>query len=79
MGIKSIQKPSQKTDSNSYLPPRSCHYPKWVGNIPKGQIMRIKRNCNLEEKDFEETSNKPTNLLNRVIKRSNKKKKTRIK
>lgn len=35
----------KKTDRNSYLPISSGHHPLWLRNIPKGQIMRVKRNC----------------------------------
>lgn len=39
------------TDRNSYLPINSGHHPLWLMNIPKGQIMRIRRNCTLDS-DF---------------------------
>lgn len=29
----------------------SCHHPKWKGGIPKGQLLRVCRNCNTIE-DF---------------------------
>lgn len=41
----------KKTDRNSYLPITSGHHPLWLKNIPKGQIMRVKRNCS-EETEF---------------------------
>lgn len=28
------------TDRNGYIPTSSCHHPQWIGNIPKGQLMR---------------------------------------
>lgn len=31
----------KKADHNGYIPTNSCHHPKWVGNVPKGQLMRI--------------------------------------
>lgn len=33
------------TDRNSYLCIRSGHYPAWIRNIPKGQILRVRHNC----------------------------------
>lgn len=33
------------TDRNGYIPTASCPHPKWLGAIPKGQLMRIRRNC----------------------------------
>lgn len=39
------------TDRNSYLSVKSGHHPTWIRNIPKGQIIRVKRNCSRQE-DF---------------------------
>lgn len=36
---------SKPTDRNRILPIQSGHYPLWLKNIPKGQIMRVRRNC----------------------------------
>lgn len=36
------------TAGNSYLHYRSCHYPKWTQNIPKGQFCRLRQNCTLD-------------------------------
>lgn len=33
------------TDRNSYLTINSGHHPTWICNIPKGQILRVRRNC----------------------------------
>lgn len=33
------------TDRNSYLSIRSGHHPAWIKNIPKGQMLRVRRNC----------------------------------
>lgn len=33
------------TDRNSSIPMASCHHPRWLGGVPKGQLMRIMRNC----------------------------------
>ncbi|PIO25998.1 hypothetical protein AB205_0190500, partial [Aquarana catesbeiana] len=33
------------TDRNSYLSIRSGHHPNWIKNIPKGQMLRVRRNC----------------------------------
>lgn len=30
---------------NSYLSIRSGHHPAWIRNIPKGQMLRVRRNC----------------------------------
>ena len=35
-------KPVQR---NSYIPVDSCHHDPWLINIPKGQMLRIRRNC----------------------------------
>lgn len=40
-------------DRNGYIPINSCHYALWLLNIPKGQMMRLKRNCT-EGNDFKE-------------------------
>lgn len=40
------------TNRNGNIPTSSCHHPKWKGNIPKGQLLRIRRNCDTLE-DFE--------------------------
>lgn len=34
----------KETDRNSCIPTASCHHPKWLGGIPKGQLMRVRRN-----------------------------------
>lgn len=39
------------TDRNGYIPTSSCHHPRWKANIPKGQLLRLRRNCNSAE-DF---------------------------
>lgn len=43
----------KSTDRNGYIPTSSCHHPQWIGNIPKGQLMRIHRNCS-NGNDYEE-------------------------
>lgn len=35
----------KSTDRNSYIPTASCHHPNWLKGIPKGQLLRIRRNC----------------------------------
>ena len=32
-------------ERNSYIPVDSCHHDPWLINIPKGQLVRIRRNC----------------------------------
>lgn len=40
------------TDRNSFLPMHSGHHPLWLRNVPKGQMMRVRRNCSsLEDYD----------------------------
>lgn len=39
----------KKTDRNGYIPRSSCHHPRWTGNIPKSQLIRIRRNCSKPE------------------------------
>lgn len=41
------------TDRNSFLPVHSGHHPLWLKNVPKGQIMRVRRNCSALE-DFDQ-------------------------
>lgn len=36
---------TKPTAGNSYLHVHSCHYPKWIKNIPKGQFCRLRQNC----------------------------------
>lgn len=36
-------------DSNNYVMPLSNHHPRWVQNIPLGQMCRVKRNCSEPE------------------------------
>lgn len=42
------------TDRNSYLSIRSGHHPAWIRNIPKGQMLRVRRNCTELEDCFEQ-------------------------
>lgn len=42
----------KETDRNSYVPTSSGHHPLWLKNIPKGQIMRVKRNCSTQVENF---------------------------
>lgn len=35
----------KNVDRNSYLPLESCHHRNCLYNIPKGQLMRLRRNC----------------------------------
>lgn len=42
----------KEVDRNSYLPMNSCRHRNWLCNIPKGQLLRIKRNCTRKE-DFQ--------------------------
>ena len=44
----------KKTDRNGYISTSSCHHPQWIGNIPKGQLLRVRRNCRrLEDFDIQ--------------------------
>lgn len=52
LGTKVFFKP---TDRNSYLPTQSGHHPLWLKNSPKGQIVRVKRNCSQTD-DFNSQS-----------------------
>lgn len=38
----------KSTAVNSYLLYNSCHNPKWINNIPKGQFCRLRQNCTRE-------------------------------
>lgn len=40
------------TDRKSYIPVHSGHHPLWLRNNPKGQFMRICRNCSRDEDYF---------------------------
>lgn len=42
----------KETDRNRYIPTASCHHPKWIKAILKGQLMRLRRNCDNDD-DFE--------------------------
>lgn len=39
-------------DRNSYLPLSSGHRPLWLRNIPKGQMIQVRRNCTTDN-DFQ--------------------------
>lgn len=43
------------TDRNSYIPTSSCHFRPWLDNFPRGQYMRMRRNCT-QDTDFESQS-----------------------
>lgn len=45
---KTIFKPVER---NSYIPVDSCHYDPWLSNIPKGQLICLRRNCR-SQSDF---------------------------
>lgn len=45
------------TDRNSYIPTSSCHHRPWLDNIPRGQYMRMRRNCT-RDVDFETQSDR---------------------
>ena len=45
----------KSTDRNAFVPVNSCHHPKWLSTIPKGQYMRIRRNCDTTT-DFQSQS-----------------------
>ncbi|XP_056397300.1 uncharacterized protein LOC130291892 [Hyla sarda] len=51
---KTFVKPTAK---NSYIQFNSCHLPRWLINVPKGQFRRLKRNCTLETQFQEEAKN----------------------
>lgn len=42
---KNFTKP---TAGNSLLHYKSCHYPPWIRNIPRGQFCRLRHNCTLQ-------------------------------
>ena len=46
----------KETDRNGYIPYGSCHHPQWKRAIPKGQFIRIKRNCNSSD-DYQRQTN----------------------
>lgn len=39
------------TDRSGYISTTSYHHPKWKSNVPKGKLLRIRRNCDIIE-DF---------------------------
>lgn len=45
MAIELAQGHFKATDRNGFVPTNSCHHPQWLGAVPKGQYMRIRRNC----------------------------------
>ena len=46
----------KSTDRNSYLSIRSGHHPAWIKNIPKGQFLRVRRDCT-DDSDYFEQAN----------------------
>lgn len=46
---------TKPTAGNSYLHFKSCHFPKWITNIPKGQFCRLRQNCT-KDSDYIELS-----------------------
>lgn len=46
---------TKPTCGNSYLHFKSCHYPPWIKNIPKGQFCRLRQNCT-RKADYIESS-----------------------
>lgn len=46
----------KKVDCNSLLDYTSCHYKRWLTNVPFGQCRRIRRNCT-KDSDFLTQSN----------------------
>lgn len=64
----------RKTNRNGYIPTNSCHHPQWIGNIPKGKLMHLHKNCS-DQKYYKEQSNI---LINRLIERGYKKKELEI-
>lgn len=46
----------KSTDGNGHIPVSSCHQPRWVVNVPKGQFTCIMRNCS-KLSDYIEQSN----------------------
>lgn len=55
------------TDRNGYFPQDSCHHPRWIKNVPKGQFRRIRKNCTSDQ-DYEVQS---TLLLKRFQEKGN--------
>lgn len=62
-GTRIITKNYYKSvDCNSLLDFNSCHYRKWLTNIPYGQFKRLRRNCTID-KDYRSQSNILKNRL----------------
>lgn len=40
------------TDRNGFIPLDSCHHHSWLYNVPKGQFIRLRRNCALDSDYF---------------------------
>lgn len=36
---------TKPTSGNSYLHYNRCHHPRWINNIPKSELCRLKHNC----------------------------------
>lgn len=47
----------KNVDRNGYVSTRSCYHSRWIGAIPKGQVIRVKRNCH-DKKDYLSQSDK---------------------
>lgn len=44
------------TDRNSFIPLDSCHHRSWLTAVPKGQFLRLRRNCSNLEQFYREAS-----------------------
>lgn len=50
---------------NSYIPVDSCHFDPWLINIPKGQMIRLRRNCTYKSTFLEQTKMIGEKLINK--------------
>ncbi|XP_053577395.1 protein Njmu-R1 [Bombina bombina] len=58
----------KKVDSNNYVHQTSCHHKNWKNNIPKGQFLRMKKNCLDPQKWEEQAQTIKTKFLERGYK-----------
>lgn len=63
----------KETDRNGYITTYSCHHPRWIRGIPKGQLMRLFRNCT----GLDEFNNQAEVLIERYVAKGYKERKLR--
>lgn len=55
----------KSTDRNSFIPLNSCHHQSWLSAVPKGQFLRLRRNCSDQDEYFREASSLKLKFLDK--------------